>query len=99
VRVAPKLMGASRRGEREPGKSDQIDARAIGRSVLREGIEASRSRSLQRKEAEGKSRMEAMRCLKRHLARHYHRLLLRPPAPASGPVLRTAAPNGVPCGT
>jgi transposase len=39
VRVAPKLMGASRRGEREPGKSDQIDARAIARAVLREGVE------------------------------------------------------------
>jgi len=39
IRVAPKLMGASRRGEREPGKSDQIDARAIARAVLREGIE------------------------------------------------------------
>ena len=39
VRVAPKLMGASRRGEREPGKSDQIDARAIARAVLREGLE------------------------------------------------------------
>lgn len=38
-RVAPKLMGASRRGEREPGKSDQIDARAIARAVLREGLE------------------------------------------------------------
>jgi transposase len=32
-------MGASRRGEREPGKSDQIDARAIARAVVREGIE------------------------------------------------------------
>jgi transposase len=39
IRVAPKLMGASRRGERAPGKSDQIDARAIARAVLREGIE------------------------------------------------------------
>lgn len=39
IRVAPKLMGASRRGEREPGKSDQIDARAIARAVLREGVE------------------------------------------------------------
>jgi transposase len=39
VRVEPKLMGASRRGEREPGKSDQIDARAIARAVLQEGIE------------------------------------------------------------
>jgi transposase len=171
LRVAPKLMGASRRGEREPGKSDQIDARAIARAVLREGIErfpaafldeqaieirllcdhrevlvAERTRLinrlrwnlvvldpelearipppipassgrrdrhrlhrggnrqlnralhiiaitrgridpqtrayLQRKEAEGKSRMEAMRCLKRHLARHYHQLLLRPSAEA-----------------
>lgn len=32
-------MGAFRRGEREPGKSDQIDARAIARAVLRDGIE------------------------------------------------------------
>ena len=39
VRVPPRLMGASRRGERQPGKSDQIDARAIARAVLREGIE------------------------------------------------------------
>jgi hypothetical protein len=30
---------------------------------------------LQRKEAEDKTRMEAMRCLKRHLARRYYRLL------------------------
>jgi transposase len=39
LRVAPKLMGISRRGEREPGKSDQIDASAIARAVLRNGIE------------------------------------------------------------
>lgn len=39
LRVAPKLMGASRGGEREAGKSDQIDARAIARAVLREGVD------------------------------------------------------------
>jgi transposase len=39
VRVAPSMMGASRRGEREPGKSDQIDALAIARAVVREGVE------------------------------------------------------------
>jgi transposase len=39
VRVPPKMMGASRRGEREPGKSDQIDARAVARAVVREGSE------------------------------------------------------------
>jgi transposase len=182
LRVAPKLMGVSLRGEREPGKSDPIDAGAIARAVLREGVErlpgafldgsaveirllcdhrdvlvnertrlinrlritailigqtagAERFESdahfarmagvapvpvssgrqdrhrldrggnrqlnralhiiaitrgrldpetrayLQRKEAEGKSRMEAMRCLKRHLARRYHRLLLRANSP------------------
>jgi transposase len=38
IRVSPKLMGASRKGEREPGKSDEIDSRAIARAVAREGI-------------------------------------------------------------
>ena len=43
VRVPPKMMGASRRGEREPGKSDQIDARAVARAVVREGSERFRA--------------------------------------------------------
>jgi len=30
---------SSRRGEREPGKSDQIDALAIGRAVVKDGVE------------------------------------------------------------
>jgi transposase len=39
VRVAPKLMGQTRRGERRPGKSDEIDAVAIARAAVREGVE------------------------------------------------------------
>jgi transposase len=39
VRVPPKLMGASRRGERERGKSDEIDAIAIARAVVKDGLE------------------------------------------------------------
>jgi transposase len=39
VRVAPKLMGASRKGERTRGKSDPIDAIAIARAALKEGPE------------------------------------------------------------
>jgi transposase len=39
VRVPPKLMGQSRRGERSAGKSDPIDALAIARAALREGPE------------------------------------------------------------
>lgn len=39
VRVAPKLTGPSRRGERVRGKSDPIDARAVARAALQEGVE------------------------------------------------------------
>ena len=39
VRIAPKLMAGVRRSAREPGKSDPIDALAIARAALREGLE------------------------------------------------------------
>jgi len=34
---------------------------------------------LERQRAEGKTKREALRCLKRHLAGHIHRLLSMPP--------------------
>ena len=40
VRVATKLMNDARRAGRERGKSDRIDALAVARAALREGIEA-----------------------------------------------------------
>src|SRR3954469_1576365 len=40
VRVAPKLMGQTRRRERRPGKSDEIDAIAVARAALQEGVDA-----------------------------------------------------------
>lgn len=40
VRVAPKLMGAARKGTRSTGKSDSIDALAIARAALAEGPES-----------------------------------------------------------
>lgn len=39
VRVPPKLMAGARRSARERGKSDAIDAAAVARAALREGIE------------------------------------------------------------
>jgi transposase len=39
VRVAPKMMGQTRRAERRPGKSDEIDAVAVARAAVREGVE------------------------------------------------------------
>jgi hypothetical protein len=47
---------------------------------------------LERKQAEGKSRKEALRCLKRHLTRRVWKLLHTPPAPASP---RTATPTTI----
>src|SRR4051794_19119549 len=41
IRVAPELMGQPRQGERRPGKSDQIDALAVARAVVREVSSAS----------------------------------------------------------
>jgi transposase len=40
VRVPPKLTGQSRRAERRPGKSDEIDAAAVARAALREGVDS-----------------------------------------------------------
>ena len=48
-------------------------------AITRGRIDPGTRAYLARKEAEGKSRIEAMRCLKRHLARHYQRLLSAPP--------------------
>ena len=39
VGVALHRMGESRKGERQPGKSDQIDALAIARAVVKDGVE------------------------------------------------------------
>src|SRR5450755_4391012 len=39
VRVAPHRMGVSRKGEREPGKSDEIDSLAVARAVVKDGVE------------------------------------------------------------
>lgn len=39
VRVAPKLMAGQRRSARQRGKSDEIDALAVARAALREGID------------------------------------------------------------
>jgi transposase len=40
VRLPPRLMADARHGVRERGKSDPIDALAIGRAALREGIDS-----------------------------------------------------------
>jgi hypothetical protein len=46
---------------------------------------------LERKHAEGKTKLEAIRCLKRHLARHFWRLLYTTPPPTARPPIRPAS--------
>ncbi|MFL5862262.1 MAG: transposase [Solirubrobacteraceae bacterium] len=45
VRVPPNRMGASRKAEREPGKSDEIDALAVARAVVKVVSRGSRWRT------------------------------------------------------
>lgn len=39
IRVPPATTGQARKGQRRPGKSDPIDALAVARTVVREGVE------------------------------------------------------------
>ena len=40
IRIPPKLMAGMRKSAREPGKSDPIDARAVARAAIREGLDS-----------------------------------------------------------
>jgi transposase len=51
---------------------------------------------LTRKQAEGKTKLEAIRCLKRHLARRIWRLLYTAEIPAAPPVLNTRSNTEIP---
>jgi hypothetical protein len=89
VRYRRALRAGRGRGA-DPGASGRRDRHRLDRggnlqlnralrviAITHGRIDPSTRVYLARKEAEGKSRIEAMRCFKRHLARHYHRLLLR----------------------
>jgi transposase len=46
IRIPPKLMAGARKSAREPGKSDPIDALAVARAAIREGIDSFQSAQL-----------------------------------------------------
>ena len=81
VRVATRLMAGERRGGRERGKSDLIDALAVARAALREGVERLPSAALAGVEldirllVEHRERLVRMRtALTNDLLRHLHDL-------------------------
>jgi hypothetical protein len=79
VAPIPVSSGRKDRHRLDRGGNRQINRALHVIAITRGRRDPATREYLQRKEAEGKSGSEAMRCLKRHLARHYHRLLLPPP--------------------
>jgi len=67
-------------------------------AITRARRDPTTKRYLARKQAEGKTRREALRCLKRHLARRFHHILAAPPTarPHHQPIAATA-PSPMPC--
>jgi transposase len=75
VAPIPVSSGRHDRHRLDRGGNRQINRALHVIAITRGRLDPASRAYLQRKEAEGKTRMEAMRCLKRHLARRYYRLL------------------------
>jgi hypothetical protein len=92
------LLGEKEIPAKEQGHLDALRwAHESDTEITRGRLDPATRAYLQRKEAEGNARIEAMRCLKRHLARHYHRLLLTPPSPGTRTDMPIDAAISVPC--
>jgi hypothetical protein len=74
----PASSGRRDRHRLHRGGNRQLNRALHVIAITRGHIDPTTRAYLARKEAEGKSRIEAMRCLKRHLAHRYHRLLCAP---------------------
>jgi transposase len=87
VAPIPVSSGRQDRHRLDRGGNRQLNRALHVIAITRGRIDPTTRAYLARKEAEGKSRIEAMRCLKRHLARRYYRLLCREKPRVSGPLL------------
>jgi transposase len=87
----PASSGATHRHRLDRGGNRQLNC-ALHRLAVNKGKwDPAAAAYLERKQAEGKSRKEALRCLKRYLARRVWKLLQTPPATtAPGPTLPVA---------
>jgi transposase len=79
VAPVPVSSGRQDRHRLDRGGNRQLNRALRIIAITRGRLDPGTLAYLARKEAEGKSRMEAMRCLKRHLARRYYRLLSERP--------------------
>ena len=88
VRLPPQLMADARRGVRERGKSDPIDALAIARAALREGLETLPTARLAGPELE----IRLLALHRERLVGHAHPADQRAALAAARPLARLGAP-------
>src|SRR3954452_16214830 len=79
----PASSGQTRRHRLDRGGTRQLNCALHRLAVSKGRLDPDTAAYLARKQAEGKTRREALRCLKRHLARRVWKLLQRPHATAA----------------
>ena len=98
VAPVPVFSGRRDRHRLHGGGDRQLNRALHTIAITRARVDPSTRAYLERKRAEGKTNKEAVRCLKRHLARRVHRLLATPPVHHDrGTRIQLNAPISVPC--
>jgi transposase len=82
----PASSGRTDRHRLDRGGNRQINCALHRIAVTKARVDPETAAYLTRKQAEGKSRREALRCLKRHLARRVFKLLQPAPPPPPTPL-------------
>jgi transposase len=99
----PASSGRTDRHRLDRGGNRQINCALHRIAVTKARIDPETAAYLARKQSEGKSRREALRCLKRHLARRVFKLLqpapLTPPTPGQRPPVTTTTGVMIHCNT
>jgi transposase len=100
----PASSGHTDRHRLDRGGNRQLNCALHRLAVTKGRLDPETANYLARKQADGKSRREALRCLKRHLARRVWRLLQPPPAqrspgPTTPPPTLSPAGNTIHCNT
>jgi transposase len=95
----PASSGNTRRHRLDHGGNRQLNCALHRLAVSKARLDPDTAAYLARKQAEGKTRREALRCLKRHLARRVFKLLQASGASAETPTSHPAQLITIHCGT
>jgi transposase len=89
----PASSGQTRRHRLDRGGNRQLNCALHRLAVSKARLDPDTAAYLARKQAEGKTRREALRCLKRHLARRIWRLLQHPDTSTASPMTTAGRPS------